>query len=308
MVVNYSIIIPTYGIYGIKMVDKLLDTISKFDNPNLNEIIISDDSSNYDTIADLERVRKKYENIFSKNIKLIFNPNYQSYSKTVNSAIKMSNENDDILLLNNDMEALTSFEPFVNFIKNNNSKDYKDYKNRSFDSKIENSKIGIIGAKLLFPDITIQHAGISRKKYTYMFEHVYAHKNYDLQETNCPKKYVAVTGACFYINRELINKIGLLDENYTLSYEDIDYCINAQFNGYDVWYIPDVSMIHYEKATRINTTNDYRNSSIFWNKWNALYDQIDSSMRKEDYIRVGIASLGTLFFVYFVKKKYEFNR
>ena len=291
----YSIIIPNYGIKGISMLDSLLDSISKFDNPSLDEIIISDDSSSVDTIAGLGILTEKYENIFK--IILVHNPDYRSFSKTVNSGMKASNPINDILLLNNDMLALTSFEPFVDFTKETN--------NNNNDNNTTNNNIGIIGAKLLYPNLSIQHAGIVRTSYLKLFKHIYRNRNYDHPPTNFPNKYIAVTGACQYINRELINKIGYLDEKYILSYEDIDYCVNARLNGYDVWYIPHVAMTHYESATRTNQYDKY-NRSLFWNKWNSSYEQIRIAGNISDddsYMNIvkvsGIAIIG----YYLYKKK-----
>lgn len=261
----YSIIIPTYGIKGISMLDNLLESISKFNNPGLDEIIISDDGSNIDTIPALSTLRDKYENIFK--IIPLFNPHYHSFAKTVNSGIKISNYNNDILLLNNDMLAFTSFEPFIDFIKEN-----KD---------IGDNKIGIIGAKLLYPDLKIQHAGMARMRLLKRFRHIYKYRRYDHSPTNFQKRYIAVTGACQYICREVINKIGFFDERYILSYEDVDYCINAQSNGYDIWYIPDVIMIHYESATRTDPYSE-QNRALLWRKWNSIYEQIRSSRNIQD--------------------------
>lgn len=260
----FDIIVPTYGIKGSQMVDKLLDSISKFDNPNLDNFIISDDGSDTDTIPALGTLREKYENIFK--IIPIYNPHYHSFAKTVNSGMKISNPNNDVLLLNNDMLALTSFTPFCDFIK---------------DNKKENNKIGIIGAKLIYPDLSIQHAGMVRTRLINRFRHIYRYRNYNHSPTNFPKRYIAVTGACQYINRELIDKMGYLDERYVLSYEDIDYCINAQYHGYDIWYIPYVLMIHYESVTRTDPYSG-QNRALLWEKWHDSYEQIRTSRDIQD--------------------------
>lgn len=287
----YSIVIPTYGIKGISMLQDLLDSISKFDNPNLDEVIISDDGSDGDTIPRLCSLIDTYNkyNVFKKIIP-IFNPSYHSFAKTVNSGMKISNPDNDILLLNNDMLALTSFEPFVDFIKENKNMD--------------NNKIGIIGVKLLYPNLKIQHAGIARLRLISRFRHIYKYRNYNHPPTNIPKRYISVTGACFYINREVINKIGYLDERYILSYEDVDYCLNAQSNGYDVWYIPYVTMIHYESATRTDPYSE-QNRKLLWNKWGSSYEQIRTSRDIQDDdldIKVAQAS-GTTAILYLVLKK-----
>ena len=253
----YSIIVPTYGIKGISMMEDLLKSISKFDNPSLNHVIISDDSSNADTIPVLISLIEKYENIFK--ITPVFNPIYHSFSKTVNGGLEASNRNNDILVLNNDMLALSSFEPFIDFIKE------KSYNNQN--------NIGIIGAKLLYPNGTIQHAGMVRMRLINHFRHIYKYRSYNHPPTNVPKRYIATTGACLYIKRELIDKIGYFDENYILSYEDVDYCINSQYNGYEVWYLPTVVMTHKESATRTDPYSE-QNRSLLWKKWGSSYEAI----------------------------------
>lgn len=266
------------------MTDNLLDSISRFDNPSLDEIIISDDGSSTYTINALCALIDKYQNVFKKIIP-VFNPSYHSFSKTVNSGMKISNFNNAVLILNNDMLALTSFEPFPDFMK-------------------QNDKVGIIGAKLLYPNMTIQHAGMVRMRLIKYFRHIYKHRSYNHPPTNFPKKYISVTGACQYINRDLINKIGYLDDRYILSYEDVDYCVNAQSNGYDVWYIPYIMMIHYESSTR---TDPYgaQNRWLFWNKWGNSYEQIRTNKDIQDDdldIKVAGAS-GITTLLYLILKK-----
>lgn len=254
----YDIIIPTYGNKGVQMLDNLLESISKFDNPSLSSIIISDDGSDVETLLKLDTLKNKYKNIF--NIILAYNSRFNSFSKTVNSGMKISNPNNDILLLNNDMLTLTSFEPFINFMKTN-------------------YRVGIIGAKLLYPNETIQSVGQVRMRLIKIFRNIYEHRNHNHPPTNFSRKYISIIGACQYINRELINKIGYYDENYTFGYEDTDYCLNAQLNNYEVWYIPNVMMIHMGSSSIINK---YNNRKLFWDKWNDLYESIRNSQGISD--------------------------
>lgn len=280
----YSIIVPTYGIKGISMLDNLLCSISKFYNRSLDEIIVSDDSSNIDTISALCSLRDRYENTF--NIIPVFNPSYHSFAKTVNSGMKISNPNNDILLLNNDMLALTNFESFVEFMKGNN-------------------KIGIIGSKLIYPNGTIQHAGMVRMRLIKYFRHIYKYRSHNHPPTNFPKKYISVTGACLYINRELINRIGYLDDRYILSYEDVDYCINSQANGYDVWYIPDVVMTHYESATRTDPYSEH-NRALLWRKWGSSYETIrkKQNIPDDDLDVKVVGASGITGIIYLISKGY----
>jgi GT2 family glycosyltransferase len=261
----YTIIIPTYGTRGISMTNDLLDSMSKFNNPSLGNIIISDDGSNADTIPRLTSLVDKYKHTFS--IIPIYNQPYHSFSKTVNRGLEISNGNNDILLLNNDMLALTSFEPFIDFIKEKQN--------------TNQNKIGIVGAKLLYPNNTIQHAGMARMRLIKRFRHIYKYRNHNHPPTMIAKKYIAVTGACHYIRRDLIDKIGYYDEDYILSYEDVDYCLNAQSNGYETWYIPDVVMTHLESSTRTDPYSE-QNRALLWKKWGSSYEAIRTSQNIPD--------------------------
>jgi GT2 family glycosyltransferase len=279
----YTIIVPNYGLKGLLMLDNLLASISKFDNPSLDNIIISDDGSNADTIPRLSSLIDKYGNTF--NIIPVYNPTYHSFSKTVNSGIKTSNPNNDILLLNNDMLAQTSFEYFPDFMKQNN-------------------KVGIIGTKLLFPNNRIQHVGIVHMRLINRFRHIYKYRSNNHPPTNTARKYIAVTGACHYIRRDLINKIGYYDEDYILSYEDVDYCLNAQYNGYEVWYIPNVLMTHLESVTRTDPYGE-QNRSLLWKKWGSSYETIRSSQNiPDDDLDVKAVEASGLTGLYFMFKRF----
>lgn len=260
----YDIVIPTYGIKGANMVSSLVESISMFDNKSLSNIIISDDGSDIDTLLKLDDIRNEYKNNFI--IKLIFNERLNSFSKTVNAGMKLSNSNlnNDILLLNNDMLALTSFEPFVDFIKIKNN-------------------IGIISGKLLYSYGKVQSVGTVYNRLINSFRNIHQNKDYTHKDVNYPKKYIALIGACQYINRELINKIGYYDENYLFSMEDIDYCVNANYNNYETWYIPDVVMTHYASMS-INNNQHIKNQNkqYFWKKWNSLYHTISTNQGISD--------------------------
>ena len=288
----YDVVIPTYGIKGISMLDDLLYSISKFDNPSLSNIIISDDGSDVETLLKLDSLKNKYNNIF--NITVIYNPRFNSFSKTVNSGMRISDPNNDLLLLNNDILALTSFEPFVEFIKE------KQNNGQNKNQK----KIGIIGAKLLYPNGTIQSVGQVRMRLMKMFRNIYEHRDQNYRPTNFHRKYISIIGACQYINRELINKIGYYDENYTFGYEDTDYCLNAQLNNYEVWYTPDVVMTHMGSTSIANKYNN-NNRKLFWNKWNGSYESIRTSQNiPDDDLDVRIVEASGLTCLYFMFKKF----
>ena len=61
---------------------------------------------------------------------------------------------------------------------------------------------------------------------------------------------LAVTGACMYVRREVLERIGLLDERYPMAYEDVDWCLRAWQAGFRVLYFPAARLVHHESVTR----------------------------------------------------------
>lgn len=113
--------------------------------------------------------------------------------------------------------------------------------------------VGVVGCRLLFPDGEIQHASC---RVTNSGSEVYTEDVY-LDPTVLDRKEY-VLGACFLIDRNLIDEIGLLDEGFTpINWEEADYCTRCREAGYDVVYTPDVSLIHHESKIKENQANTF---------------------------------------------------
>lgn len=108
---------------------------------------------------------------------------------------------------------------------------------------------GILGAKLLYPDKkTIQHAGGTILPNA-LTQHI-GNGEVDSGQYDTIRRCDYVTGAAFFIRRKLINKIGLLDEGYfPIYFEEVDYCFRARAAGYEVYYVPEIKVLHYESRT-----------------------------------------------------------
>ena len=101
------------------------------------------------------------------------------------------------------------------------------------------SEIGIVGAKLLYPDNRIQYAGTIRNPDApEWFDHRYRFKPADWGPADIAGPTLAATGACMYIVRGVLDQVGLFDEEYGMGYEDVDYCLRAWQAGYQVVYAP----------------------------------------------------------------------
>ncbi len=139
----------------------------------------------------------------------------------------------------------------------------------------QQSEIGAVGAKLLFPDGKIQHMGVA------ILGGNPGHAFYSC-EGNHPgyfcsnlinRNYLAVTGACLMMRRELFWELGGLDENFPLNYNDVDLNLKAHQAGYRNVVTPFVQLIHYESASRQKglKPGEWENLN---NKWKSYFKAI----------------------------------
>ncbi|HEY1685653.1 MAG TPA: glycosyltransferase family 2 protein [Tepidisphaeraceae bacterium] len=129
----------------------------------------------------------------------------------------------------------------------------------------EHPRVGIAGSQLLWPD-----GGIGPSPF--QFEGIVSQLNHGLRLgivrkllrrwIDAPDKSRTgpvdwVSGACMIIRREVMEKIGTLDEGYFTYFDDIDYCLNARRAGYEVWYVTTSKVMHLEGAsTQVKYSSD----------------------------------------------------
>lgn len=113
---------------------------------------------------------------------------------------------------------------------------------------LADEQIGVAGGKLLYPDgRLIQHAGgfVTAPQ---AFPGHYGLLEEDAGQYELPRQVDYVIGAAMAIRRDLLGRIGLLDEGFFLYYEDTDFCQRAQRAGYQVVYVPQATAVHLESA------------------------------------------------------------
>lgn len=138
--------------------------------------------------------------------------------------------------------------------------------------------IGIIGAKLVYPQPLIQHAGMYRSlEDPLAFEHRHRFESPLHPAANVTEGALAVTGACMYVRRALLERIGGFDESLPMGYEDVDLCLRAWRADYRVVYEPRVQLTHFEGATAplVDDERRRRSRATFWAKWSAALDHRD---------------------------------
>lgn len=110
-------------------------------------------------------------------------------------------------------------------------------------------RAGIIGSKLLFPDDTIQHAGVVFASNGFPL-HLYYGFPAAHPAVNKHRRFKAVTGACLLIRRDLFERLGGLDPAFHNVYEDVDLCLRAAEQGSEIHYCPESVLYHLQSATR----------------------------------------------------------
>ncbi len=245
-----TVVIPTYG--DPRLVADAVASIRATTPRARVRIVVCDDASAPEHVAGLRAIKGIDE--------LVLGDENAGFAINANRGLRAADARHDVVLLNADTIALRGWLECLQ-------------RDAYFDGQV-----GIVGAKLLYPDGRIQHAGVPRNRGApQWFDHRYRFKPADHGPANVPARVLAVTGACMYVKRELIEAIGLLDERYPMAYEDVDWCLRAWQAGYCVMYAPAATLRHLESATRGTELGDRERASqaAFWERWDDFFDRRD---------------------------------
>ncbi|MFT0861699.1 glycosyltransferase [Ancylobacter sp. G4_0304] len=122
---------------------------------------------------------------------------------------------------------------------------------------------GIVGAKLLYPDRSLQHAGFIIGLRSGAGSHWFPHAGADApgyrERLLVRQNLSAVTGACLMIRRDCLDAAGPLDEaRFAEECNDVDLCLRARRAGFEVVFTPFARLIHHESASRGHATGKER--------------------------------------------------
>jgi O-antigen biosynthesis protein len=220
-----SIIIPTRD--GLKNLRRLVQSIESKTDYESYEIIIADNGSR--TAGMLGYLKRSPHRVIR------YEENF-NFSRLNNlSAREASGEL--LLFLNDDTEVI--------------SREW-------LQALVEHAKrpeVGAVGAKLLYRDARIQHAGIvlgvrGAAGHAHRYVEGFSAAGY-LNYPNIIRNYSAVTAACLMTRRELFEGAGGFDEDHLpVSYNDVDFCLRLRARGYLIVFTPYALLYHYESATR----------------------------------------------------------
>lgn len=143
-------------------------------------------------------------------------------------------------------------------------------------------KVGAVGSLLLYPDGTIQHAGVVFGR-PYFTIHLHKGKKRDYAPARIPKILQAVTGACLLVPRPLFEQAGGFDEGYRNGFEDLDLCFKIRSLGYRVLYWPQSILVHFESVSEGRHQHDPENLSRFQHRWKAMLKLDAEAMTWAEY-------------------------
>ena len=232
-----SIIILSYN--NKKYIEALLKSLEST-IPKDCEIVIVDNGSKRETRGYLEGFQKKRQ-----EHRVVFLDENKGYSAGNNIGADTA-RGKYLIFLNNDMVACRGWlQPLL--------------------QELGKRSVGIVGAKLLFSDKRIQHAGLTAFFNMYPFSRKYCVPDKRDNEKG-PVKVLAVTGACLGIKKDLFHKMGGFDERFQLVFQDVDLCYKVLKEGRNIVYRPDAKLIHYESLT----LNAMRKQKIIDEDWGFL--------------------------------------
>ncbi|MFN3976890.1 MAG: glycosyltransferase family 2 protein, partial [Aquificaceae bacterium] len=223
-----SIIIPTKDNKPI-LENCIKSIFSKTTYKNYELIIVDNQSSDYETIEYLKYL-SSLERIKVLNYKASFN-----FSAINNFAAKHA-KGEVLVFLNNDTEIITPqwLEIMLGCL--------------------EQPKVGAVGVKLLYPNDTIQHAGVIIGLHGTADHPFKGYGRYEegyMGRACLQQDLSAVTGACMMTWKYLFEEFGGFDEvNLPVAFNDVDYCLKLRSKGYRVVFTPYVELYHYESLTR----------------------------------------------------------
>mgnify|MGYP000308211439 CR=1 FL=1 len=225
-----SILIPTCD--HIRDLELCVDSIyARTTYPDFELILIENNSKQPETFRAYERMQKEHPD----NLKVVTWEGKGFNYSALNNFGEQYATGEYLLLLNNDTEVITPnwLEEMVMYA--------------------QQKRVGCVGAKLLYPDDTIQHAGIGfgiGGVAGHLHKYFPAASDGYMGRLNYVQDVYGDTAACLLIRREIYDEMNGLDESYAVAFNDVDFCVRVREAGYTNVFTPFAQLYHYESKSR----------------------------------------------------------
>jgi GT2 family glycosyltransferase/glycosyltransferase involved in cell wall biosynthesis len=264
--VPVDIVIPSYR--DAEQVGTLVESIRRTVPRGMARIIVADDASGAEHLATLQAI---------EGVEVLAGERNEGFAANVNRGLRSTRAERDVVVLNSDTEARPGWLACLQYAAS------------------QEDDVAIVGARLVYPDGRIQFGGTVRNLGApEWFDHRYRFKPEDWGPAGIPGPVLAVTGACMYITRRALERVGYFDECFPMAYEDVDLCLRAWQAGLRVQYFPAASLYHHESVTRGTAVGERERASqrVFWERWDDFFNA--RPVRTEDgKLRVAYVTEGT---------------
>lgn len=274
-----SIIIPTKNKleYIQRCISSLLD---KTTYKNYEVIIIDTNSTNQETMEYYETLRE------NPKIKFLEWKKTFNYSSVNNYGVDNTN-GEYVVLLNNDTEIITP-----NWIE-------------GMLEHAQRKEIGAVGVKLLYPNNTIQHAGIILGINGGTGKGVAGHafrlsprkvQGFPIQK-DIIKNFSAVTAACLMISKKKYEEVGGLNEDFRIAFNDVDFGMRLNKAGYFNLYTPHVELYHHESVSVGKPEAKTRDNDEFCKEIDLMYKKWEKEINNDPFYNPNLSLTSENFFI-----------
>ena len=138
---------------------------------------------------------------------------------------------------------------------------------------VQRPEVGAVGPRLLYPDETVQHAGIVVGVggiAEHAFRGLPAEAPGVCRQLQATRNYSAVTGACLLTRRDVFDEVGGFDESLPVSFGDVDLCLKMRRAGYVIVYTPFAKLYYHRSAGRHQTAEPHE-ANLMRERWPEVY-------------------------------------
>ena len=255
-----SIIIPNKD--QVPVLTKCIDSLyEKTAYTNFEVLVVENNSTEPETFEYYGKIQKEHS-----NLKVLYYKGGFNFSAINNFAAQQAN-GEMYLLLNNDIEIISE-----NWLG-------------EMVSLALQKNVGIVGAMLYYPNDTVQHAGVivglggyaghshkyhPRGKSGYMFR------------LACVQNLSCVTAACLLVTKQAFDAANGLDEEFTVAFNDVDFCLRIRDMGYQVLFTPYAECYHHESISR-GSDKKGEKKERFEGERNRLKDRFGDSLLRDPF-------------------------
>lgn len=246
-----SIVIPVHD--HAALTRRCLDLVLP-DLPGDGEVVVVDDASSDET----EAVLRSY----GKRIRVLTLTENVGFARACNHGATLA-VGDLLLFLNNDTEPRAGWlEALLSYAERNPQAD-------------------VVGAKLVYPTGTVQHAGVVFGQDGYP-HNLYAGLPEEHPAVERSRRLQAVTAACMLVRRAAFERVGGFDAGYENSLEDVDLCLRVGVEGGEVHCCHEAVVVHMESASRGRRDRFQRSVDLYRRRWRDSVRRDDLSIYAED--------------------------